>query len=77
MTTTATKMKNSKGAQRYRARLKKIGLSQLRFAEVIGIAGRTSQGYALGEVPIPHLVMKNLTLLAEGRITVEELEAAR
>lgn len=77
MTKIATKMKNSKGAQRYRSNLKKAGLSQLRFADVVGIANRTSQGYALGEVPIPGPVMKLLALLAAGRITAEELEAAR
>jgi hypothetical protein len=40
----------------YRAALTAMRLSQVRAARWLGISGRTSQAYALGERPIPHVV---------------------
>jgi hypothetical protein len=40
----------------YRAALNAMRLSQTRAARWLGISVRTSQGYALGERPIPHVV---------------------
>jgi hypothetical protein len=40
----------------YRAALKTLRLSQVRAARWLGISGRTSQAYALGERPIPKVV---------------------
>lgn len=43
-------------ATEYRAALKAMHLSQVRAARWMGISVRTSQAYALGERPIPHVV---------------------
>jgi hypothetical protein len=43
-------------ATEYRAALKAMRLSQVRAGRWLGISGRTSQAYALGERPIPHVV---------------------
>jgi hypothetical protein len=43
-------------AAEYRAALKAMHLSQVRAGRWLGISGRTSQAYALGERPIPHVV---------------------
>jgi hypothetical protein len=43
-------------AAEYRAALKAMRLSQVRAARWMGISGRTSQAYALGERPIPRVV---------------------
>jgi hypothetical protein len=43
-------------AAEYRAALKAMRLSQVRAGRWLGISGRTSQAYALGERPIPHVV---------------------
>jgi hypothetical protein len=40
----------------YRAALKSMHLSQVRAGRWLGISGRTSQAYALGERPIPQVV---------------------
>ena len=64
-------------ARQYRAALAKIGYSQLRVAKLLGIAGRTSQGYALGETAIPTPAAIVLRLLMDGKITVADVEAAR
>jgi hypothetical protein len=40
----------------YRAALRAMRLSQTRAARWLGISGRTSQAYALGERPIPRVV---------------------
>jgi hypothetical protein len=43
-------------ATEYRAALKAMRLSQVRAGRWLGISGRTSQAYALGERPIPRVV---------------------
>ena len=43
-------------ATEYRAALKAMRLSQVRAGRWLGISVRTSQAYALGERPIPHVV---------------------
>ena len=43
-------------ATEYRAALKAMRLSQVRAGRWLGISGRTSQRYALGEQKIPHVV---------------------
>jgi hypothetical protein len=40
----------------YRAALKTLRLSEVRAARWLGVSCRTSQAYALGERPIPHVV---------------------
>lgn len=40
-------------ARQYKNAIKRLGLSQVRAGQWLGIGARTSQGYALGEHPIP------------------------
>lgn len=46
----------------YKAAIKELGLSQERAGVWLGIGKRTSQGYALGEYPVPEPVAKLLRL---------------
>jgi hypothetical protein len=61
---------------KYRALLARLELSQQGMANLLGIGRRTSQGYAAGE-PIPEPTAILLTLLADGKVTVADVEAAR
>jgi transcriptional regulator with XRE-family HTH domain len=45
-------------AQQYRNALEKMGWTQARSAEELGIHERTSRKYALGERPIPLTIVK-------------------
>jgi transcriptional regulator with XRE-family HTH domain len=45
-------------AQQYRNALEKLGWTQARAAEELGIHERTSRKYALGERPIPLTIVK-------------------
>lgn len=58
----------------YRAALKALDLSQHRAAAVLGVAPRTSAGYALGEYGIPEPVAKLLRLLVARKITLEDVK---
>lgn len=49
----------------YRAAIEKLGLSQVRAAAFLGVSPRTSQGYALGEYPVPEAIAKLLRLMIE------------
>lgn len=49
-------------ARQYKAAIKKLGLAQIPAGVWLGIGGRTSQGYALGEHPIPEPTAKLLRL---------------
>lgn len=60
----------------YRAALKKLELSQHRAAAMLGVAPRTSAGYALGEYGIPAPVATLLRLLLKGKITPEDIKDA-
>ena len=46
----------------YKAAIKALELSQHRAGDWLGIGRRTSQGYALGEYPIPEPIAKLLRL---------------
>ena len=61
----------------YRAALKAAHLSQERWADLIEIGRRTSQGYALGEYPVHPAVAILLRLLGRGKITVKDVEDVR
>ena len=63
-------------ANQYRTALTKLGYSQEGVAELLGIGKRTSQGYALGEYPIPPSAAVLLRLLVAGKISVKDIEAA-
>lgn len=47
----------------YKAAIKALGLSQERAGDWLGIGRRTSQGYALGEYPVPEPTAKLLRLV--------------
>lgn len=47
----------------YRAAIKQLGLSQQRAGLWLGVSPRASQGYALGERPVPEPVAKLLRLV--------------
>jgi hypothetical protein len=57
----------------YRKALKAIGLSQARAATFLGISLRTSQGYALGEYPIPEAIAKLLRLMVRLGLRPDEV----
>ena len=58
----------------YRAALKALGLSQHRAADWLGIGRRTSQGFALGEYPIPEPVAKLLRLVIKMKLKPEDVK---
>lgn len=61
----------------YKAALKAADLSQEGWADTIGIGRRTSQGYALGEYPVHPAVAILLLALADGSMTVGQIEALK
>lgn len=62
--------------EEYRDALGKLGFSQEGIAAYVGVGKRTSQGYALGEYPIPTGVAVILRLMIAGKIAPEDIEAA-
>lgn len=68
-------MKKPMSKTQYRATTERLGLSQAAAAKLLGVSLRTSHGYANGE-PIPDMVSTLLRLLAAGKITVKDIEAA-
>lgn len=61
-------------SKQYRAALKTLGLSQIRAGEWLGIGGRTSQGYALGEYPVPEAIAKLLRLCVRLKLDPAEVK---
>lgn len=57
----------------YRAAIQKIGLSQHRAAKFLGVSPRTSQGYALGEYPVPDAISKLLKLMIRLKLKPEDV----
>jgi hypothetical protein len=51
--------------KQYKDAIKTLGLSQQRAGEWLGVAPRTSQGYALGEYPVPEPIAKLLRLMVK------------
>jgi hypothetical protein len=47
----------------YKAAIAALGLSQERAGDFLGISPRSSQGYALGEYPVPEAIAKLLRLM--------------
>lgn len=54
-------------SQEYRDAIEALGLSQLAAAPFLGISPRTSQGYALGEYPVPKAIAMLLDLLVSQK----------
>lgn len=57
----------------YKTAIKALGLSQERAGEWLGIAPRTSQGYALGEYPVPEPTAKLLRLCVRLKLEPEDV----
>lgn len=58
----------------YKAAIKALGLSQERAGDWLGIGRRTSQGYALGEYPVPEPVAKLLRLCVKMNLKPEDVK---
>lgn len=57
----------------YRTAIAKLGLSQERAGLWLGIGKRTSQGYALGERPVPEPVAKLLRLMVSLKLDPKDV----
>jgi hypothetical protein len=57
----------------YKTAIKALGLSQERAGDWLGIGRRTSQGYALGEYPVPEPVAKLLRLMIHLGLSPDEV----
>ena len=57
----------------YKAAIKALGLSQERAGDWLGIGRRTSQGYALGEYPVPEPIAKLLKLMIKLELKPENI----
>ena len=57
----------------YKSAIKALGLSQERAGDWLGIGRRTSQGYALGEYPVPEPVAKLLRLCVKLGLNPEDV----
>jgi hypothetical protein len=57
----------------YKAAIKALGLSQQRAGDWLGIGRRTSQGYALGEYPVPEPVAKLLRLMIKMGLSPDDV----
>lgn len=59
-------------ANQYRAALKTLDLSQEAAGDWLGVGRRTSQGWALGERPVPEPVAKLLRLCVRLKLKPED-----
>jgi hypothetical protein len=58
----------------YKSAIKALGLSQHLAGDWLGIGRRTSQGYALGEYPVPEPVAKLLRLRVKLNLKPEDVQ---
>jgi hypothetical protein len=58
----------------YRTDIKARELSQERAGDWLGIGRRTSQGYALGEYPVPEPVAKLLRLCVKMKLNPDDVK---
>lgn len=58
----------------FKAAIKALGLSQERAGDWLGIGRRTSQGYALGEHPVPEPTAKLLRLIVKMNLNPEDVK---
>jgi DNA-binding transcriptional regulator YiaG len=61
-------------AAQFRAVLKRLGLSQGKAAEFLGVSLRTAHGYANGEHPIPEAIAKLLRLIVRHNLEPGEIK---
>lgn len=64
-------------ADEFRRILTKLNLAQEAAAEHVGRSGRQARRWASGNDAIPHEIASLFRLLASGKITVADLEAAK
>jgi len=64
-------------ANQFRAALDRLNLSQIGAARLFGTDPRTARRWALGERSIPECVAIVLRLLLAGKITTDDIEAAK
>jgi transcriptional regulator with XRE-family HTH domain len=64
-------------ANQFRAALNRLGLTQLGAARLFDADGRTARRWALGERSIPPTVAILLRLLVAGKVSAEDIEAAK
>ena len=62
------------GKHEYRKAIKALDLSQKRAADFLGIGGRTSAGYALGEEPVPKVIAMFLRLMIRLKLRPADIE---
>lgn len=60
-------------ANQYKAAIKALGLSQERAGTFLGISGRQSQSYALGEYPVPKQTAMLLRLMIRLSLKPEDV----
>ena len=60
-------------ANQYKKAIEAIGLSQVRAGEFLGVSPHTSQGYALGEYPVPEAIAKLLRLMVKQGLKPEDV----
>ncbi len=58
----------------YKAAIEALALSQERAGDWLGIGRRTSQGYALGEYPVPEPVAKLLRVCIKLKLMPEDVK---
>jgi DNA-binding transcriptional regulator YiaG len=63
-------------ADRYRATIDRLNLSQVGAARLFKVDDRTSRRWASGDAPVPEAVAKLLRLMEAGALTVEQVRAA-
>ena len=61
-------------SNQYRKALEQLELSQHRAAEFLGVSPRTSQGYALGEYPVPQSIAMLLRLMIKLKLKPEDVK---
>lgn len=59
--------------EQYKRAIKALGLSQERAGTWLGVNTRTSQGWAIGERPVPEPVAKLLRLMLRLKLTPDEV----
>ena len=57
----------------YKAAIQKLGFTQYQAGDWLGIGHRTSQGYALGEYPVPEPTAKLLRLVLKLELNPEDV----
>lgn len=58
----------------YRSALRTLGLSQEAAGDWLGVGRRTSQGWALGERPVPEPVAKLLRLMVKLKLAPRDVK---